>query len=530
MLKLLLKKQLMEIFRSYYYNQRKNKTRSRAGTILMFVFFIAVMVVMLGGIFAFLGYTLCQPLVDAGVGWLYFIVFGMISIVLGVFGSVFSTFSGLYLAKDNDLLLSMPIPVGSIIASRLLNVYLMGLMYSAVALIPGIIIYWIYGNLNAAVVIGGILLLLLISVFVLLLSCLLGWVVAKLSLRLRNKSFVSVLLALGGIAIYYVVYFRATLLVQDLIRNAAVYGGEIRAGAYLVYLFGRIGEGDWLAMLVFTAIVAVLTALTWLLLRKTFLKIATATGAQKKTVYKEKSVRQSSADAALLKKELKRFTSSANVMLNAGLGILFMAAGGVALLIYGKQFVPLIDGVFGSGTAALILCALLCMMNSMVDLSAASVSLEGKSLWIPKSLPVSPMQVLKSKLNAQLLLSGVPMLFVGICAVIALEDPLYVRLLMFAVVLLCTIWMALWGQLWNLKLPVLNWTSEVHVVKQSGSVALALFGNWAYVFLMAGLYLLVGRKLGAAPYLGICALITGLFDLFLFLWIRKRGTKIFAAL
>ena len=34
--------------------------------------------------------------------------------------------------------------------------------------------------------------LLLISLFVLALSCLLGWVVAKVSLKLKNKSFVTV--------------------------------------------------------------------------------------------------------------------------------------------------------------------------------------------------------------------------------------------------------------------------------------------------------------------------------------------------
>ena len=55
---------------------------------------------------------------------------GLLAVLLGAFGSVFNTYSSLYLSKDNDLLLSMPIPVRSIMASRLLGVYLMGLMYS----------------------------------------------------------------------------------------------------------------------------------------------------------------------------------------------------------------------------------------------------------------------------------------------------------------------------------------------------------------------------------------------------------------
>ena len=40
---------------------------------------------------------------------------------MGAFGSVFNTYSSLYLAKDNDLLLSLPIPLRVIISSRLLS-------------------------------------------------------------------------------------------------------------------------------------------------------------------------------------------------------------------------------------------------------------------------------------------------------------------------------------------------------------------------------------------------------------------------
>ena len=43
---------------------------------------------------------------------------------------------------------------------------------------------------------GGVLFLLLISLFVMAISCLLGWVVAKVSLKLKNKSFVTVVLSL----------------------------------------------------------------------------------------------------------------------------------------------------------------------------------------------------------------------------------------------------------------------------------------------------------------------------------------------
>ena len=126
MLKLLVKKQLAEIFRSYFYNAKTNKARSKTAIVSYFVFFIIVMAGMLGGIFAFLSFTMCGPLAAAELDWLYFALMGMVAVFLGAFGSVFNTYSTLYMAKDNDLMLSLPIPVRTIMASRLLTVYLMG--------------------------------------------------------------------------------------------------------------------------------------------------------------------------------------------------------------------------------------------------------------------------------------------------------------------------------------------------------------------------------------------------------------------
>ena len=190
MLRVLLKKQLAEVFKSYFYDAKKNRMRSRAAIACWFVFYILIMVGMLGGIFTGLSFTMCSGLVQAEMDWLYFLLMGGISIFLGAFGSVFNTYSGLYLAKDNDLLLSLPIPVRTIIAARLMNVYLQGAMYSATVIFPAMIVYWIVAGISASRVICGILLFLIVTGIVLLLSCALGWGVAKISLRLKNKSFI----------------------------------------------------------------------------------------------------------------------------------------------------------------------------------------------------------------------------------------------------------------------------------------------------------------------------------------------------
>ena len=51
MLKLLLKKQLLEIFQVYFYDTKKNKARSKTSTAMYFVLFSLLVFGLLGGIF-----------------------------------------------------------------------------------------------------------------------------------------------------------------------------------------------------------------------------------------------------------------------------------------------------------------------------------------------------------------------------------------------------------------------------------------------------------------------------------------------
>lgn len=469
MLKTLLKKQMAEIFRNYFYDPKKNRMRSKGATFAYIVLYVLLMVGVLGGMFALMAVGLCAPLAEAGMGWLYYLLMGLIAVLLGTFGSVFSTYSSLYLSKDNDLLLSMPIPVRCVMASRLLGVYLLGLMYAAVVIVPGVIVYWIVAPVTAGTIVGGMLMVLLVSVIVMILSCLLGWVVARISLKLKNKSFITVILSLLFLAAYYFVYYKAQALITLLVENAAVYGMKIRGSAYLLYLFGCVGTGDWLAMGIVTVTQAALLALTlW----------------------------------------------------------------GIALLIKGGAFGQLLEDVFGAnaGVVPVLMCAAVCLLASMNDMAAPSVSLEGKNLWLAQSLPVVPWQVLRAKLDVQLVLTGAPVLFCALCMVLVLPGGALEKVLTVVVALLYTLLSALAALALGLKMPNLTWTNEATPIKQSGCVMLSLFVNWIYAIVLGGLYFLCGNVLSAAAYLAIFAVVTAAGSALLLHWVKKQGARIFAAL
>lgn len=152
---------------------------------------------------------------------------------------------------------------------------------------------------------------------------------------------------------------------------------------------------------------AALFLLLYRLISRSFLKIATSSGKTERKVYRETRTERQSASAALLRKEFSRFTASPNYMLNCGLGTLMLPIAGVVLLVYQAKIRDL-ELLLGAEFASLLFIAAVCLLASMNDMAAPSVSLEGKSLWLAQSLPVKPWQVLRAKLAVHLTLTGVP--------------------------------------------------------------------------------------------------------------------------
>lgn len=589
MVGILLKKQLAEMYKSYFYDAKKGTLRSKGAVFLRFAGFALLIIGVCGGLFGYLSYMLCEPLCALGLGWMYFVIMGLISIALGSFGSVFNTFAGLYLAKDNDLLLSMPIPVSAIMASRLLGVYLMGLMYSGMVSLGAVIVYLIvfgfrFGfSFGFGALVGGLFFVFFISILVLILSCLLGWVVAKISVKLKNKSLISVIVSLVALGLYYFFYFRVQKLLPELIYNASMYGQQVKAHAFFLYGFGRMAEGSWLAILVCMAIAGAAFALTWLILERSFVHLVTGgsgsghgtgegsfDGRGRAAVLagvKPKSVR-----GALLAREFARFRSSASYMLNCGLGTLVLVLLAGAMLVKSGYVKQVLEEMQVPGDALMVLgaCAI-CLVAATNDMATPSVSLEGSRLWIVQSLPVRAWDVLRAKLGVQILLTAP---FAALC-VVALSFALSLSVVEFFVSLAFVegfvFFMALLDLLLGLKLPNLSWTNELTPIKQSLAVFLALFGGWACIGAVGGLYFVVardlremfgaagsaggasvgasvsagagvgsagsvesasflGESLGDVLYLAAFAVLLWVLCFVLAQWLKKRGSKVFERL
>lgn len=538
MLKALVKKQLLELYRSYFIDKKTGKAKTAKQTVVSFVL-LAVLFVGVGGSFFAMSSGLGVAILGNGCDWLYFAMMGLFSIALGVFGSVFSTYASLYLPKDNELLFSMPIPPRTLLLSRAVGVYLMSLLYSAWIWIPASIAYWVLTPVTAAKVLFPVLLTFLIALFVSVLSCLLGWGVALIAAKTKGKSFLTVLFSLTALGLYYVVYFKVVNSLSSIVEHLGEIGDTIRARLHYVYWLGSAAEGNGAHMLLMAAITLALAAITLWILSKTLMRFALAqnSGVKKKRGREDYSSRP--LRPALLRRELKRFASVPTWMLNGGLGILLLPALTIAAIIKaaakGEAFYADLTEILGSmpGIAQalpVLLAAAICLVVSVDLITPVAISIEGKNLWILQSLPVEPKEILRAKIRMGVLLGELPALFaffgLGLLLRLKARELLPGAITVAGYVLL----QSNVGLMLNLKRPNFIWTNAATITKQGMPIMVSMFGGWFVCLWMGVLGLFLARFAGAWVILTVfCAILIALW-LLTRRWITRRGAEIFMAL
>ena len=534
MFKALLKKQLMEMFRGVFVNTRTGKRRQGFGLIG----FLAIFVLAFFSL-GFFFYTIAEPLAEAfitqGREWLYYAVMGIIALVIGVFLSVFSTYSALYQAKDNELLLSMPIPPRTILSSRMTGIYVTTLLYQAIAWIPTLIASWVQRPPTALQVVLQILLLFILGFFSLTLSSVLGWLVALAASKIqtKNKSFATLLFTICFLVVYYVFYFRLQGILSDIINNADVIGKSLRTKAYPLYLYGTAGDGNLTSFIMLTVIVAALLAVCIWVLARSFTRLTTTNRGAKKVKYREHRLKASGMRKALIGKELKRFTSSSSYMLNASMGTLLMVAMAVFMLIKAAALREALSQVFGGsmGTDFIYMIAAggMCLLAGMNDITAPSVSLEGKTIWIPQSLPVRGSDALMAKIDLHLLLTWAPAALCTAALCIALRIPFVTSLCMVVLVLSYVLMIASSELALDVKRPNLTWSNEAYPLKQSLNIFIAVFGGWIVAAIVAAPYFLI-RSISATLYMCLAALFCLIVSAVFIRWLRRKGAEIYSQL
>ena len=362
------------------------------------------------------------------------------------------------------------------------------------------------------------------------LAVLLGWAVALLNRRARHKSLVTVVGTLLFLAVYYAVFQWVGNAVDALALDAVQAGASASRAAAPLRLLGLAAVGNAPALLLLLALAAACMVLCGKALAKPYLRLLTLEPGRVKAEYRAKTQKKQPPRRALLRRELLHLGACPMWLLNCALSSLLLPVLGVAAL-WKAAALRAFTVAYPPESLPMLVCGMVCTIAAVNFITAPSVSLEGGTLWLLQSLPVTPQQVLRAKVELQLLLTLPAAWLCAGCAMAALRIPARQGLPVLAV-LAAFVWLtAQLGLALGLCLPNLHWVSEAAVVKRSAASMLAMFGGW----LLAGGVLFLPLILldYAVPPLAaqtVClAVLLGL-DLLLHRWLRTRGAARFAAL
>lgn len=526
MIKLLIKNRLQGAVSSLLGNG-KGKTSSKGRTVLLGIVYLYLFACVIFLSFT-MALTLGAVLVSNGASWLYFAIFTLASLSVLFFLSIFETKSELFDCKDNELLLSMPIPETALVISRTAVVLLFNYLVEALVMIPAVIVYAVISH-DALGVIGSLVISAVLPLLATALASGVGYLVALVSKRLRKSSLLSVALSLGFLALYFWGYSALisgldTFLLEF---DPSSLGGNLK----ILEFIGNASLLKPLPLFVCLVVAVLLSLLAYLLISKNYIRLATDNRGAKKIRYKEREYSDRSALSALVRKELSKFVSSSTYMLNSGIGLVFSIALSVVALVNKNNILSFSAELFGSkdGVAPIMIAAL-ALLSSMNMMSASALSLEGKNLWILKTTPVSDNTVLLSKALPQIIISVPAALVSSILMIIATEAPIYYWAFYILVPVFANAFFAFLGLIFNVIFPRFDFESEAQPVKQSVAVFLTMTTQTLVsiaVSILASVLSLAGLGLiSAFITLAIFALLSVICALLLFFPCRKRYAKL----
>lgn len=512
----------------------KKKSKAHAASGIGAIALMAFLGLYLSGIYSFLFASQFAPI---GMVHLVIMMMAVLAVVMGLMFTIFAAQGIIFGGKDNDLMLALPIPAFQLMLARTLALYLENLVFSLMVMIPAGVAYLFFGGAGGAVF---IIALIICTVFLALLPTVLaivvGFVLAWCSSKFGKRALVSNILYIGAFAALMVFIFQLNFSIQTITMSAAtgIESGFSVWGVPFTLMMEAACQGNFLSLLLFLAICAVPFFLAVWLFAKSYKKIVTGLGAKSaRNDYKLGAVTATGAKRALLSKESRKFFGTPIYLFNTGIGLIFLLLGGVAALFFQGEIKGFLYKLSGAGLDMPIMpivCACVAFMVSMTAITASSISLEGKQLWILKESPVPVESIFAVKIGFQLLLELPVLLISGLCFGFAFGMGVVDTLTLILVNGVFAAFCAFLGLYVNLCFPKLDCANDALVVKNSAAAMAGIFVPMIVCLALGFLWFLVKDVLGGIVALLICGLIISIAAAVCLYLINTKGKAIWLEL
>lgn len=425
---------------------------------------------------------------------------------------------------DYDLLMSLPIKPSAVVLSKITYVYIVDFLFAVAFIVPSGIICGIAENAVLVYSLCSVLYCFFIPLVPMAVGLGIGTLVSFIVSKIQNKTLVGVVGSALFIALYLLFLF----------------GNNESEGSWLFSFFsnasfapvwfiasGIAGKPTGLLATVFgSLVVGMLTV--WAIsanYKRINQSIAAKVGGKK---FVMQGQTQSSVKKTLLRREFKLFFSSSTNIMNSLIGpvvvialsIMFLVNGGASAMFEGEgelnpdevaNSLKLISDILISALPFFTV-----MLISVNTYASYAFSLEGKRLWVLKSLPIAVKDIIGVKMFVSIVLSAPFAVIATVIAGIGLNASAFdIVFSCVIVVAYCVCDIAI-GLLVNFKYNFFNWVNEAEVVKRGASVMICMLIGMLGALVMGGVQIVA--TLFVSRYLGwiiLLVLLAGLSVLFI---------------
>ena len=393
----------------FKYKSKSDKKSSK----ILFLVFITIMM-----LFAVYSYAdmLMQPISEVHLEYVLLTIFILLTSILTFMEGIYKSSSLIFNCKDDNLLLSLPIKKSTVLFIRIFKFYLFELLYNSLFLAPAMFLY-----VGIDYYIVSIIALLLLPIIPIIISCLIGGLISKLSSRFKFKNIAQIIF----ITIFLLIMLYVSFNIRSILNNIASNANSINdiitkiyypAGAYV----RLVTNFNILELLLFIIIHIILFVITIIVLSSIYFKINSKT---KEVVVGNNSgkykITTHSRTVSLIKKEFNRFINTPVFVTNAAFGLVLYVAACVLIFIKFNDLegylvqnnIPIgIDQI--KSYIPLVAFGLICFSSLTSSITSSMISLEGKSFVILKSLPIKPSKIIFSKVLTAIIIME-PFILIG---------------------------------------------------------------------------------------------------------------------
>ena len=458
------------------------------------------------------------------------LVIGFVGALLfSLFTTLYKSSSYLFEAKDFESLISLPIKESAILLSKIVMLLLSNYLFTSPFIFIPSIVYAIKMNVSIAYFINLVVMFLCIPLIPIIISSIIAFLLGGISSKLRYKNAILIIGSIALLVIYMIVMSQIEEIGKNILANSSSILEGIKKLYFLAYYYIEgLKNNNLIDVLIFVGISLVLFIGFITIFANRYKSINSKMNeSYKSKKYELKELKISSKIQSLLEKEFKRYFSSYIYFLNTSMGMILLIIFSLGIVIFGADKISALLELnldFAFIKVQMLGIILFCVVISCT--TYCSISLEGKNLWILKSLPIDEVDIFKSKIILNLFLNMPISIICFILIGLKLKFEATFIIIGSLLIASMSILVAVLGLFLNLLYPNLNWKNEVAVVKRSFSIIAVM----VFAIIYIGIYAFVYFKfniINLNTFLIIPIISTIIINFIIWNLIKNKGVKKF---